>query len=243
MIRFDEVFRRHPGVYDLVHDTERPGKKDGSIQHVKVTTHLKITAAEVVRLATQGLAEDPSATFYVWAATRGDEGHIGWIDRHNIHVLFAEVPDGGLELSDEREAPALLPKRKKSVRQVDDPVEPSVPAGALRSPRSVRNVPAEGSTHPSTERQQRVRREPTKLPGDRFPAVRGRPLIIASVEGWPPSQPAQIVRTFFIERGAVAATTAEILAALGMELAALGMAHPGSLISRLKQAGLLKEIE
>lgn len=83
---------------------------------------------------------------------------------------------------------------------------------------------------------------PRKKPGDRFPVMRGRPLV-PNLEGeWPKSAPAQLVRSHFEFRGAnYSATSAELIAEIGTALAELKVQFPASLISRLKQAGLLKE--
>jgi hypothetical protein len=85
---------------------------------------------------------------------------------------------------------------------------------------------------------------PAKLPGDRFPVMRGRPLTKdpAKDNDWPKSAPAQLVRSHFDLKGATySATSAELVAEIGQALQELGMAHPASLISRLKQSGLLTE--
>lgn len=83
---------------------------------------------------------------------------------------------------------------------------------------------------------------PAKLPGDRFPAMRGRPLVAVPEGNWPKSAPAQFVRSFFGQQPPdYSATSAELVAAIGQSLTDLGVQFPASLISRLKQAGLLKE--
>lgn len=48
------------------------------------------------------------------------------------------------------------------------------------------------------------------------------------------------MKTFFA--GRTGATPTEIIEALGAKLNEMGVAHPASLVSRLKQAGFLKEI-
>lgn len=76
----------------------------------------------------------------------------------------------------------------------------------------------------------------------KFAVMRGRPLV-ANVEGqWPASAAAQLVRSHFEAKGtAYAATSAELVAEIGTALAELKVQFPASLISRLKQAGLLVE--
>jgi hypothetical protein len=83
---------------------------------------------------------------------------------------------------------------------------------------------------------------PAKLPGDRFPVMRGRPLVHDPEGSWPKSAPAQFVKSFFGQQPPdYSATSAELVAAIGQSLTDLGVQFPASLISRLKQAGLLKE--
>lgn len=69
---------------------------------------------------------------------------------------------------------------------------------------------------------------------------KGAALGVGRDEGWPSSEAAQTVRAFFDKTPTAA--PAEIIAALGTKLNDLGVAHPASLVSRLKQAGFLKEI-
>lgn len=84
--------------------------------------------------------------------------------------------------------------------------------------------------------------KPARLPGDRFPAMRGRPLVAVPEGKWPPSAPAQFVRSFFGQQPeGYSATSAELVQAIGQSLTDLGVQFPASLISRLKQSGLLKE--
>jgi hypothetical protein len=83
---------------------------------------------------------------------------------------------------------------------------------------------------------------PTKLPGDRFPVMRGRPLVHVPEGEWPKSAPAQFVKSYFGQQPTdYSATSAELVAAIGPSLIEIGVQFPASLISRLKQAGLLKE--
>lgn len=85
--------------------------------------------------------------------------------------------------------------------------------------------------------------KPEKKPGDRFPAFRGRALELdpGNAERWPKSKGAQMVRDFF-ERDGRRATAAEISQALATDLKLVGVEFPGSLVSRLKQAGFLREV-
>jgi len=96
------------------------------------------------------------------------------------------------------------------------------------------------TTHAGVPRPKKER--PAKLPGDRFPVMRGRPLVHNPEGEWPKSAPAQFVKSFFGQQGPeYSATSAELVAAIGTSLTDLGVQFPASLISRLKQAGLLKE--
>lgn len=221
MIAFETVFRRHPGVYDVMHTTERPGKKEGHIEQVRVATHARITARQVETLVRREVEADPFATLTIFAASRGDNGCIGWIHQRNIDEMFKEVPDDGMELPAERGAAALLPRRAEPVREVDDSGDDSVPEGAIPVDRPVRRVPPEG------------------VPQQRTPRKAGAALALGAGE-WPKkSEPARLVREWFEAEPDRRATTAEMIEALGTQLTALGVQFPASLFSRLKQAGLL----
>jgi hypothetical protein len=112
------------------------------------------------------------------------------------------------------------PVRAKAVAA---PIEPEAPA-AVSTPAAVAIAVA-----PATPR-----RDPK--PEKR---TRGAKLVIGKRDGWPASKGAQIVRQFFHPDRQ--ATTQEIVGAVGEQLKAEGIEFPGSLVSRLKQAGFLTE--
>lgn len=213
--RFHEVFLRHPGVYDAIHDTERPGKKDGEIDTVRVATFLRIGAEQVITLCRRVIAEDPSATMTIFAATRGDAGCIGWINRKNIDSMLQEVGDDVALPRERKPAALVLTETSQGTTHVDG-VPDAPPTPRRRAPAA----------------QERA----ASVPG--VPKRRG----VALTRGtglWPPSEPSQIVREFFAD--GKCASVAEVLQSLGERLKALGVAHPSSLISRLKQNGALTE--
>lgn len=83
-----------------------------------------------------------------------------------------------------------------------------------------------------------------KTPGSRFPAMRGRALAMTQDADakWPASKPAQMVKAHFEFKGPTySATSPELVADIGPALKEIGVEFPASLISRLKQAGLLVE--
>lgn len=220
MIAFDEVFRRHPGVYDVIHTTTRPNskRKGGETETVKVATHLHKNAREVELLIRREVAADEYATLTIFAATRGDTGCIGWINRGNIDAMFKEVTDARMELPDERSEAALLhggyrpvTRRAKPLREVGD----SSGAGEV----------------------QHAGAAPGSGPVRGLPAKVGRALVLGTGE-WPGSAAAQLVREHYSQPG-FRATPADACAAIGARLTEMGVAFPASLISRLKQKGLL----
>lgn len=84
-----------------------------------------------------------------------------------------------------------------------------------------------------------------KTPGSRFPAMRGQGLELTPGmdDQWPKSAPAQMVRSHFEFKGAgFSATAPELVADIGPALKEIGVEFPASLISRLKQKGLLRKV-
>jgi len=82
--------------------------------------------------------------------------------------------------------------------------------------------------------------QPESAPSNGCRRTRGARLVIGKTDGWPKSQGAQIVRQFF-QHPDRRASTQEIVSAIGDQLMAAGIEFPGSLVSRLKQAGFLTE--
>lgn len=233
---FKEIYNRHRGPYSLqiVREIDAKGKPAQGTEHLEGPYSAE-EAHEESRLMVKS-AKEKVVEVFVFSITEGQfigafykrgEAHRPW------HEL--EEPSGRVELPDQRETPALVQGGEEPVRPVDDPILPGVPAEAVPPRGSVRDVPAKAKP------AKRTKREPTKLPGDRFPVVRGRNLALGNPEGWPKSAPAQVVREYFKDDRR--ATAAEVIQAIGGKLKELGMEHPGSLVSRLKQSGLLKEVE
>jgi len=70
--------------------------------------------------------------------------------------------------------------------------------------------------------------------------TRGATLVLGKTDGWPKSHGAQIVLQFFRHPDRQA-TAQDVVSAVGDQLKAAGIEFPGSLVSRLKQAGFLTE--
>lgn len=148
-----------------------------------------------------------------------------------------EEPDGRrVELHRNEEplasdpAPALLSRSSEPVQEMDAADGRGLPAEPVPQARPVRNLPAKEPTQP---RAQRAAGSPPRR------ASRALEVNPDKTEGWPKSEGAGIVRAWLEEhkRG----TPAEIVAAVGPRLIELNVQFPASLISRLKQGGLLRE--
>jgi hypothetical protein len=240
MANMMEMYLRHRGPYSLLLTILQETKgKQTVISGDKPLGPMNAERAhaEACRLVTD--PESKVTAVFVFSDTEGQ--HIGAQYKRGEtyrpwHEMKEEVQrEGGMELSDQRPAATLLQGGPEPLRPVDAAVERSVPAEAVPSAGPVRDVPEEAAP--------RKRPAPTKLPGDRFPAVRGRALALdaSTSDRWPKSAPAQLVKGWF-EEGDKRATAAEVIQAIGPKLQALGMAHPASLVSRLKQGGFLKEV-
>lgn len=146
------------------------------------------------------------------------------IAEHNIPWDDLPEPTDAerMEHADELRPPALLQPGEEPLPAVDGPVDGGVPAEAAPRRRLVRDVSPES-------------RAASRTPPPAKPRV---PLKIGTGE-WPQgSRGAQLVRSHLEE--VRQATGPEICTALAAEFAALGVQFPSSLISRLKQAGLLE---
>lgn len=224
-----KIYDNHQGPYSLqiVREMDKKGKPAQGIGHIDGPFSAE-EAHEEARL----LVKDPKDTVvevFVFSIKEGQ--FIGCFYKRGeaIRPWHEEVEAyERLELAQQRGEAALVPGREEPLRSVDDPVLPGVPADAIPPPAGVRDVPKKEKPAGGT-----------KLPGDRFPAVRGRALTIGDTEGWPKSAPAQKVRGWFAGR---TGTSAELVQALGPELKEMGVEFPASLVSRLKQKGLLKEV-
>lgn len=222
-----EIYRRHRGPFSLALTREVvEGKK-----RVQTSDFLNGPfSAEDAHEEARTMVNDPKDNIidiYIFSKTEGQftgaiyrrgETHPAW------HLL--EEPDGGLELPDPSDEAALLPRgRQEPVRPVDAPDDERVPQGAVPADRPVRNVPAKAPAQPRT-------------PPAPKPRV-GLELDPDKTTDWPKSAGAQAVLAHFVN-GVKRATSAEICEALGPRLTEMGVAFPASLVSRLKQAGLLR---
>lgn len=236
MTRDQEIYDRHPGLYHAVVDRQVAGKKDGSIK-LETRNVPGLNAAEVRQLARIEIEKDKSVTIYVYSER--EQQHLLWYDCDSLNFLTEDdgkgEPDGRVELPDQREEAAPLRRRKKSVRPVDDPVDGSVSAETVSGDGPVRDVPEE-----KQPRAEGVRRRDSQRAAPPRRVGRALELDGGNAERWPKSEGAQIVRAALERVGR--ATVAELTAMLAADLAKAGVGFPGSLISRLKQGGFLKEV-
>jgi hypothetical protein len=131
-----------------------------------------------------------------------------------------------MELSVERPASALLPAGAEPVQTLDDSGDDGLPAEPVSRARPVRDVPAQ---------------EPTAVRAPRAPRKVGVALTLdgGNAEAWPQSAAAQAIRTYLESHHP--ATCKDIVTTLGPRLNELGVQFPAALVSRLKQAGYVKE--
>lgn len=216
---FSQIYDRHRGPYSLSYTYQSTEKKVLLASQVVNATFRK--GKEAHDAALDLLAKRPDVT-HVFAYSDTEQQFIGAVYRRG--ETYEWTDDGRVELPAEREEAALLhigvnASEPESLPGVDAPEPSSVPAEPVSG----------GGVLPEVPKAPRQPRAPRK-PG----------VLLAIGDGpWPPSRPAQAVREWFDNRQASAAET---VAALGDHLQALGVAHPGSLISRLKQSGALKEV-
>lgn len=215
------IYQAHPGPYSLMLTRRLEGKKIASEVKGPYLAHAAHAhACSLISDPTGNIIEvhvysEKEKQFIGAMYFRGTE-YTGWSEEE-IHALAGRSKQSG---EPDREAPRKQ-RREKPVREDDADLE-------------------SGDGDRPGDQGEPVRVVPRKKAVDRFPAVRGRGLVLATPEGWPPSKPAQIVREWFAQEGRNA-TVAEVVQALGPTLAEHGMAFPAALISRLKQKGLLKE--
>ena len=112
------------------------------------------------------------------------------------------------------------------MREVDAPVERSVPKRSVSRDRPVRDVPPQAPAAKRTPPAPRRRAALELDPGH--------------AEAWPRSEGAQIVRASLDKDGP--ATAGDLAARVAADCAKVGVAFPASLISRLKQGGFLREV-
>lgn len=242
---YQEIYARHRGPFSLL-ITRETQKKSQPIQGSE-----KIKGpfnAEEAHEEARMLVNDPRENIVQVHVFSDGEGQFcgAFYKRGEEYNTWEEETEnaGRMELPEQLAAPALLQGRSESLSTMvaaEHDGLPDEPVQETGGDRPVRDVPTEEPAKPKRARAPQPDK-PAKLPGDRFPAVRGKALELGKEDGWPPSAAAQRVRAFYTGGTGVRATSAELVAALGAELQGMGVAFPASLISRLKQAGFLKEV-
>lgn len=230
---FREIYDRHRGPYALIVTTEEVGKKgkaQGSGRHGNVFSAEE--AHEEARILVNSKA--PVLEVFVYSETEGQfigaqykrgESYRPWHEEHGRVELCEPVQEN----DEPRPAsPALVPGREEPLHAVGDLADAGEQTEAVHVARQVRDVPAKARTSP---RPERIAAGPRK-PGSALRVADGR-------DDWPKSEAAQAVKAHVEAHPGL--TAAAIVAAIGPRLNELGVAHPASLVSRLKQAGFLKE--
>jgi hypothetical protein len=238
---YREIYDRHRGPFSLLLTREemKKGREEQVTEKVKGPFSAEEAHEEAVMLVND--TRDNVLQVHVFSDGEGQFCGAFYKRGETYKTWEEETEDAGrMESHSDQPAPALLQGRSEPVSEMaasklDGVSEESI--SDADGDRPVRDVPEE---EPAAPRPKRAAK-PAKLPGDRFPVVRGKALTLGKTEGWPPSKPAQVVLAYMSVEGRKG-TSAELIAALGAELTALGVAHPGSLVSRLKQAGLLVEV-
>lgn len=210
-----QVYMNHQGPFTgVAYDAK--GKKIDLIEGHAQKVHDEACAA-----VSTGKAQD----VFVYSNKEGQ--FIGaFYKRGGTYRLWSEdlaEYQAGLELPAQRPEAALLQGGDEPLRQVDDPVDASVPGGTVPGPRPVRSVPPKAPSQPRTP-----------------PPPRARVTLgVGKTEGWPKSEGATLVRGL-MDDGTLRSSP-EICEAIGAQLIAAGVQFPASLVSRLKQNGFLKE--
>jgi hypothetical protein len=236
-----EIYYRHRGPYEFLLSSRNAKGEDVTTHHVG-----PFNMQEAHSTAIDLVTKPGGNIFAVWVFSKTEGQFTGAFYKRNddqraeVYAPWHELeePDGpgttaekpdadrGVELPDEREAPALLPEREEPLPAMDDSVDASLPEGTVPGGGPVRDLPPQEPAQPRVKRIGPPRRT-------------GRALELGAAEGWPKSEAAQIVRTFMEGKRL---TSVEIVAAIGAELTGLGVQFPASLISRLKQGGFLREV-
>lgn len=226
---FREIFGRHRGPYSIaLTRTVKTVQKTMQKSDYLVGTFTAEEAHEECRM----LVTDPRETVtsaYVYSETEGQfigaiynrgEQYRSWADERTDDLTKA-----GLELPVERPEATLVRDQR------DEPVQEMAAAEPANAP--ARTVPGD----PAVSSVPEAPRPLTPTP----PKKISRPLTLGpgAAERWPKSEAAQeVLRVFLLEN-----LTAKVAAErVGPKLVELRVAHPASLISRLKQAGLLVEV-
>lgn len=222
---YRSIYARHRGPFSILLTREVAGKKNKMEQASdRVEGHFNAEEAhEEARVLVNSPKENVLQAF-VFSDSEGQ--FIGaFYERGQAIKRWSEEQEEEderrLELPDTsqpRVPAALLREREESVRKVDAAGNNSMPKAAGPKRRPVRDVPQKAAAGPKRSR--------------------GGPLTLGEGD-WPKSEGVQLVRAT-IE--GVQLTTAELIEKITPGCMKLGVAFPASLVSRLKQAGLLKEI-
>lgn len=225
---FAEIYDRHRGPYCLL--VSHQGKKEQTTERLGGP----FSPAEAHDKAVALVADASNDVIDVYAYSLTEGQFVGAIySRGQKYSTWEEQQHERMELSDQRQSAALVQGREEPVRPVDDPGDDSLPVEAVSGSGPVRSVSEEAPTKPRTKPR-------AAAAGNRQPPPRrvALALQIGAAEGWPKSPAAQAVRTLLAERTAL--TPGQIVEAIGAQLTGLGVEHPTSLISRLKQGGFLE---
>lgn len=218
-----EIYQRHRGPFSLLITRQGVGKK-GSDACERVRGPFSAEEAHEEARLLVGDPRDNVTDAFVFSDGEGQ--FIGaFYKRGEEYAPYGDELaryQAGLELPDERSEAALLPRGPEPVQPVDAPLDGGVPTATVPSRRSVRSVPPQGAAARSAPRRA------------------GTALCLGTVEGWPKAEAAQLLLRMFSEPG-FHATSVEIVTAAGATIIGHGVQHPASLVSRLKQAGHLKE--
>jgi hypothetical protein len=238
-----EIYARHRGPFTLMvtREREEKGRKVQSTETLKERFSAE-DAHEESRLMVNR-TNDNILDVYVFSATEGQ--FIGaCYKRGDEFRSWTELGEPIIEEASDpfvhQVAAEVAPEPGEVVIQKDPwnvPAEPPAAEPPAAEP------PAAAPAAPTLMEDARQAMTPKEKKPRQAPAPRKRvalELDPGNAERWPNSEAAQLVRSE-IEAGPVTAT--ELAERISERCKALGVAHPASLISRLKQAGLLRQVE
>lgn len=242
-----EIYARHRGPYSLLLTREGPKKVAATDRHPGPFS------AEDAHERSRKLVEDPNDTITAVHVFSDNEGQFigAFYKRGETYLPWAEIraaeldaldhtaaepreePDAERAVDTERleheegnppdPAAASLQRGEEPVQEVESGTERPVQPRATPKPRPVRAV-SEPRAAGAGKRSSRIELNPDK-----------------ATEAWPKGEGARIVREAITASGPV--TTKELIERTTPALTAAGVGFPASLISRLKQAGLLREVQ
>jgi len=237
-----EIYLRHRGPYVLLLTRQGTGTKHNASGLTTDRARGPFNAEEAHDEARMLVNDPRDSVIDVHVFSESEQQFIGAMYRRgttydsyvDLKTAYQRRNDERMESSDQLSKSTLVRERNVPLPEMDDLVDAVMPAEPVPEHSAVPDV------QPEARRAPRAKREPTKKPGDRFPTVRGRALTLGDSTEWPKAESAQLVRSLLETRAPL--TIAEIVQAIGPQLNALGVQVPKALVSRLKQAGLLKEI-